>query len=123
MAQLRVAPGGEHVLPKEPPQTGGFDFGLAARNARLAAGGDAQLGHGWLVRRSCRSGAFLIAAGVSFRRRRPGARSKTQNPGPRDAGLRACPRPAAVLGWESFALRAGLPSLPLQYLFGPAARS
>ena len=37
MAQLRVAPGGEHVLPKEPPQTGGFDFGLAARNARLAA--------------------------------------------------------------------------------------
>ena len=31
MAQLRVAPGGEHVLPKEPPQTGGFDFGLAAR--------------------------------------------------------------------------------------------
>ena len=37
MAQLRVAPGGEHVLPKEPPQAGGFDFGLAARNARLAA--------------------------------------------------------------------------------------
>ena len=37
MAQLRVAPGGEHVLPKEPPQTGGFDFGLAARNARRAA--------------------------------------------------------------------------------------
>ena len=40
MAQLRVAPGGEHVLPKEPPQAGGFDFGLAARNARLAAVGD-----------------------------------------------------------------------------------
>ena len=37
MAQLRVAPGGEHVLPKEPPQAGGFDFGLVARNARLAA--------------------------------------------------------------------------------------
>jgi len=37
MAQFRVAPGSEHVFPKEAPSSGGFDFALTARNARLTA--------------------------------------------------------------------------------------
>ncbi len=73
----RAGGGGEPRVPRRQPEVEAAGLRGLLREHVLAAGGDAQLGHGWLVRRSCRSGVrVFIAAGVPYM----GRRAAQQNP-------------------------------------------